>query len=257
MPIEVIRSGSVSSRLYINKLAAAERQLDASIKMWFLNLDELAIHTVAAAAWQLFYDLLKGKHRAPESIAVEYGILKSAWEVAHEAEDEATRRFVRSYEDAFRDLIEFFRLNRSLGPTDIRIRIPSDVVQQLAENRAARNFLKHADRDSRTLLDTATINNEDLIIKAISLSFSLGLNLTEYREVFFSTMYALGKLSGDGHNLDNLWLVPIFKQLSRAELMASVRVNLGIAIEGDADTHESIDWATVRMNALPNSSEPR
>jgi hypothetical protein len=39
-----------SGTLHINKIAAASRQLDAAIRMFFAKEDELAIHTVASAA---------------------------------------------------------------------------------------------------------------------------------------------------------------------------------------------------------------
>ena len=54
--------------LQISKLAAAQRQLDAAIRMFFQREDELAIHTLTAAAFQILRDLAKkrGAHFTKE-----------------------------------------------------------------------------------------------------------------------------------------------------------------------------------------------
>ena len=44
-------------RIHVTKLAAAERQLRAAIRMYFAGEDELAIHTVASAAYRVLADL--------------------------------------------------------------------------------------------------------------------------------------------------------------------------------------------------------
>jgi hypothetical protein len=43
--------------LHITKLAAAKRQLQAAIRMYFMPEDELAVHTVAAAVYGLLKDI--------------------------------------------------------------------------------------------------------------------------------------------------------------------------------------------------------
>jgi hypothetical protein len=57
-------SDMASLKLKISKLDAAQRQLDVAIQLWFLDGDELAIHTLAAAAYQLVHDLKE--HRGIE-----------------------------------------------------------------------------------------------------------------------------------------------------------------------------------------------
>jgi len=52
-----------SATIFVNKLGAAERQLNAAIRMYLDDEDELAIHTVGAAAYQVLRDLMgKDKH---------------------------------------------------------------------------------------------------------------------------------------------------------------------------------------------------
>jgi hypothetical protein len=48
-----------TAALHVTKLAAAKRQLQAAIRLFFLKEDELAVHIVASAA----YGLLKGLKR--------------------------------------------------------------------------------------------------------------------------------------------------------------------------------------------------
>lgn len=50
---------TLRNTIQISKLAAAQRQLDAAIRMFFKREDELAIHTVAAAAFQILRDVTK------------------------------------------------------------------------------------------------------------------------------------------------------------------------------------------------------
>lgn len=53
----------LSARLHVTKLAAAQRQLRAAIRMFFAGEDELAIHTVASAAYRILTDLKSERGR--------------------------------------------------------------------------------------------------------------------------------------------------------------------------------------------------
>ena len=57
------------SSLQITKLSAAERQIKAAIRMFFAREDSLAVHTVAAAGYQLLADL-KAKRAMNEAADV-------------------------------------------------------------------------------------------------------------------------------------------------------------------------------------------
>jgi hypothetical protein len=55
----------------ITKLEAAQRQLATATELYFLGLDEIAIHTLAAASYNIIRDL--SKHRgAPEMAVKDY-----------------------------------------------------------------------------------------------------------------------------------------------------------------------------------------
>lgn len=48
-----------SASIHVTKLLAAKRQVQAAIRMYFQPEDELAVHTVAAAAYGLLKDIKK------------------------------------------------------------------------------------------------------------------------------------------------------------------------------------------------------
>ena len=50
-----------SQRIRVSKLGAARRQLDCAIELWFADKDDVSIHTLAAAAHQIIYDINKKK----------------------------------------------------------------------------------------------------------------------------------------------------------------------------------------------------
>jgi hypothetical protein len=53
-------------KLRISKIEAARRQLDSAIELWFLDKDEVSVHTLVAAAYQLVHDLKEHKGLARE-----------------------------------------------------------------------------------------------------------------------------------------------------------------------------------------------
>jgi hypothetical protein len=52
-----------TAELYVTKLAAAQRQLHAAIRMTFLAENELAIHTVVSASYRILRDLKRRRGR--------------------------------------------------------------------------------------------------------------------------------------------------------------------------------------------------
>ena len=51
----------MSGKVYVLKLVAAERQLREAIRMFFEQRDELAIHTVASAAYRILRDMKENR----------------------------------------------------------------------------------------------------------------------------------------------------------------------------------------------------
>ncbi len=55
-------------KITVSKIEAAKRQLDCAIELWFRGGDEVSIHTLATAAYQIIYDV--NKHRKTAHVAI-------------------------------------------------------------------------------------------------------------------------------------------------------------------------------------------
>ena len=131
----------------ITKSSAAQRQIDAAIRMMFSGEDPLAVHTVVAAALGIVKDLTRKRGRV--------------WRL----EDSMNAFFHkwRPHLHKWEDPSEFTRF----------------VVENL--NRPA-NFLKHADRDHRNSLDETKMETDTLLLVSCVTYGDLGFSLsTEMR----------------------------------------------------------------------------
>jgi hypothetical protein len=142
--------------LSITKQAAAQRQIDAAIRMLFLHGEDfIAIHTVAAAARTILNDLAEARgvgetHNTP--LVVEF----------------------------------MYRYNYGLDPTDHAVEslinhtakaIEKDPKTKTLRNQTA-NFLKHADRDPRESLDFGELNPCWVILDCLILWNNLDLDIS-------------------------------------------------------------------------------
>jgi hypothetical protein len=59
----------------ISKLAAARRQLETAIELWFLDKDPVSIHTLAAAAYQIVHDI-NDKRGKPGELLFDANMIK-------------------------------------------------------------------------------------------------------------------------------------------------------------------------------------
>jgi hypothetical protein len=150
-----------NAEVVVFKLAAAQRQLDAAIRMYFSGEDELAIYTVAAAAHRILRDLMEKRGRS------------------------AAAEILR---DALRDTVE--QIEKDLLKENLRL--PAgvrDAAIKLTDNRVftefkthgsafdrkfwqylneSANFLKHADRDADAAIDAGKIAVEPVLDGAVA-----------------------------------------------------------------------------------------
>ena len=158
-----------TSALYVTKLAAAKRQLQAAIRMYFLEEDELAIHTVASAAYGLLKDLKcdRGQSEAADSYRTMIFYLVRDFRrgtlPAHFTCDPSL-------------MAEIERIAAQLSPitadsklSDWQVTLSPALEKQYwnQSNRAA-NFLKHADRDTDGTLALGKVDNHLLLLKCCS-----------------------------------------------------------------------------------------
>lgn len=223
--MDIITPTAESGRVYINKLSAAERQLSSAIRMYFLEEDVLAIHTVASAAWNLYTDLLRRRGKDPAAYDRVYGILRTARDhIEGVLSKEDLENLGPESLQQLTPYIDFLNENPDLNLDEIRVSGRSDLVRKFwNEKRKSYNFLKHADRDHAKLLDQSEVNNEDLILRAIVSSLHLNCQFTAEKEFFWSAMYAFEKLDNPPAEPSLIW---VLKGHSSEEIMVLARRNL-------------------------------
>lgn len=155
--------------LHVTKLAAAKRQLQAAIRLFFLEEDDLAIHSVASAAYGLLKDLKhdRGQSEAADSFRTTLFYLVRDFRrgtlPAHLTSDPSM-------------MAEFERIADQLSPitadsklSDVQVTLsPALEKQYWNESNRTANFLKHADRDTDGTLPLKMIDNNLLLLKCCS-----------------------------------------------------------------------------------------
>jgi len=182
-----------SATIYVTKLAAAQRQLHTAIRMTLAGEDELAIHTVAAAAYRLLRDLKRKRGRSEFSDLFSRGF----YAVAHGL---ATGKLAAVPDDVAESpqiakLIEMIAGEIRRGT----IRSATDVGKKLSMSgeagywqtfNAAANFLKHADHDAGELLSADKVNNAHVLLAACAAYLDLMARRTP--EISAFAVYSLG-----------------------------------------------------------------
>jgi hypothetical protein len=158
--------------IYVNKLAAAQRQLNAAIRMEVAGEDALAIHTVAAAAYQILRDLKKHRGRGEQSERLRAGIFALAKDLAHGNLKELPQKIAASsiLVRAINEVAEAIKRGdvKSYADVDQHIRITGDERKHWAAFNVPAGFLKHADREPKSVLSLDQIDNDLLIGSSIA-----------------------------------------------------------------------------------------
>jgi hypothetical protein len=177
------------SQVFLTKLEAARRQIDAAIRMTLLNEDRLAVHTVAAAAYRILRDMKERRGRseltdmwkaAIYSLAQEYLAGKPFPSCFKEAPDLkelviAIANEVKNYEIA--------------GPEQLNLEVTGE-RQHWSKFNSPANFLKHADRDSVAAMNLEEFENDRLLALASRSYAEIIGHLTPEMQVF--GIYVLG-----------------------------------------------------------------
>lgn len=223
--VDLIENTREEGKIFVNKLSAAERQCAAAIRMYFSQEDELAVHTVASAALNLYADLMKGRGKEPAIHGPMYGLFRAARDII---EGEFSLADFDNWGEEGRKILQeqvaYLRDHPEFDIEDMKVDGPNKFVRKFwNEKRKSYNFLKHADRDQNKLLDEAHINNENIIAEAIGNSFHLNCDMTPEKEFFFSAMYAMDVLPDPPPEPALIW---VLKQMSKEEIMSLARRNL-------------------------------
>ena len=158
-----------TASLHVTKLAAAKRQLQAAIRLFFFEEDELAIHTVASAAYGLLKDLKRdrGQSEAADSYLTTFFYLVRDFRrgtlPAHFTSDPSIMAEIERIADQLSPITADSKLS------DVQVTLSPDLEKQYwNENNRAANFLKHADRDTDGTFPLDKIDNNLLLLRCCS-----------------------------------------------------------------------------------------
>lgn len=214
--------------ILINKLGAADRLLNSSIRLFFLEEDQLAIHVVASASYNVLSDLLRHSGKEEAFWPQAYGILRAIKDIT---EGKLSERQVRSdwpqgSWESFAPLVERYKRD----PFDIdtcQVSGPSSEASSFwKEFRKSYNFLKHADRDQHSFLNEEAIDNIDLLTRALAAAAHLNCPTSSEKTFFFAYLMSMERLPIDTRVHEASALAAIFKELKTEEVFTLARRNL-------------------------------
>ena len=158
----------MAAQLHVTKLAAAQRQLRAAIRMFFAGEDELAIHTVASAAYRIIADLKKKRGR--DEVADYY--LATIFYVVRDYRRGILPKWLKENPETMKwiqEVAEQVPITASMKFEDIRGSVSEDTASDWWRKRnESSNFLKHADRDTRAQISLQDIDNLELLARALA-----------------------------------------------------------------------------------------
>ncbi len=187
------------AEIYVNKLEAARRQIDAAIRMLLANEDSLAIHTVTAAGFGVLRDLLKhrGKYDLEELSSA--GIYQCALEYAEGLVTREQLAVIFKGDDFSQDIIvyiaEEIKEKKVYGPDEINVQMSiSDAARKERHDKLAKipNFLKHSDKDPLGLLSISQVDNIEFLSNAAAAYAMLKKELTDEMRVVMCLQRASG-----------------------------------------------------------------
>jgi hypothetical protein len=156
-----------SAKIHVTKLAAAQRQLRAAIRMFFADEDELAIHTVASAAYRLLSDLKSERGRDEVGDYYLSMIFYSVREYrrgtlpSYLADNPETMKWIRK-------MAEKLPIDASTKYEDVVASVSRDLAREFWQKRnKISNFLKHADRDAKSSISLEEVDNLHLLAQTL------------------------------------------------------------------------------------------
>lgn len=150
--------------VFINKLEAARRQLDAAIRMTFTGEDELAIHTVAAAAYRILRDLLdkRGRHDLEELYRT--GLYVKACDFVHRTISASELQRLEIYDVVSAVAERVRKLGDDFSIDDVPLYLSDSEKRAHWQTMSGiSGFLKHADRTPEGVVALKDLDNESLI----------------------------------------------------------------------------------------------
>jgi hypothetical protein len=159
-----------STDVSLTKIAAAQRQLDAAIRMTLAGEDELAVHTVGSAAYRLLRDIKERRGGSDLEDKVARGLFHMAKDTLapnpKQAADLAGGNKI--LHAMLLDLAAAIRNGEVVSPKDVEV-VSDPVFERRWWNtyNQTANYLKHADKDVKSMLSLSAVDNQSLLTAAV------------------------------------------------------------------------------------------
>jgi hypothetical protein len=161
-------------KVHLTKEAAAQRLINAAIRMRFAGIDELAITVTAHAAFRNLADLLRRK-RGREIVKdmFAYGLFSLGRLIAEgrePSEEENKLLDYAAFAEVAAEIAEHIKQGRIKEYTDIDLAdFPDSIIKEYYKNNSEMvNFLKHADRDWGKTITIPEGGVDELLISAVA-----------------------------------------------------------------------------------------
>jgi hypothetical protein len=154
-----------TAKIHITKLAAAERQLRAAIRMYFGGEDELAVHTVAVASYRLITDLKaeRGMNEAADNYLTSLFYVVRDYRRGTLPEQMTTDTEVMAWVCKLAEQIPI-QADTKIEDCSVSLSRQATIEFWNKRNKIA-NFLKHADRDSKAAISLDEVDNLLLLMQ--------------------------------------------------------------------------------------------
>lgn len=156
-----------SGKVHVTKLAAAQRQLRAAIRMVFAREDELAVHTVASAAYRILADLKSERGR--DEVGDYY--LTTIFYCVRDYRRGTLPSYLANDPDTvkwIREMAERLPIDGDTKFEDVIASVSPDVAKSFWQKRnKVSNFLKHANRDPKTHIALNEVDNLTLLMQSL------------------------------------------------------------------------------------------
>jgi hypothetical protein len=172
----------------INKVAAAQRQLDSAIRMFFQKEDELAVHTLSAAAFGILRDIIKKRGRPFTEGVLRAGIVSIAKQYAAGKLSPRSKALLEGTDLmlVIEHLADSARKEGDKFDEDLIKVIVSKVHEHKIWLSATTSFLKHADRDAEGLLATENLDNNKILMATCAAYLEVMRKPTREIEAYFA-----------------------------------------------------------------------
>jgi hypothetical protein len=227
------RANRSEAIVFINKLEAARRQLDAAIRMLFANEDGLAIHTVAGAAYRILRDMLakRGQHDLENLMRrglIEYARSFLKGEISDvELKDMKILDHVSIVAKQIRDRIDV--VTEDEINLELNEKIKASHWQSMSK---VANFLKHADRDTNSSLSLQDLDNERLLLHACA-AYAMVSHTSSPEMVIFHLYWSAASDRREGLDPDSVEIANFMSRLSLSRRRGACRKFIRLCKRGE------------------------